>query len=86
MILEDNPYGDLRIEGEDIPCIKSLDEGVVIYAGTFSKVISPGMRVGYAIGAQSGPTKDGGLQAGRGRPHQHVGPDHLPPHYDQIRL
>ena len=50
MILEDNPYGDLRISGEAIPPIKSLDEdGIVIYAGSFSKVISPGMRVGYAI-------------------------------------
>ncbi len=51
MILEDNPYGDLRFAGEDIPSIKSLDkEGVVLYAGSFSKVVSPGMRVGYAIG------------------------------------
>ena len=50
MILEDNPYGDIRIKGEYIPCIKSMDEdGIVIYVGTFSKVISPGMRVGYAI-------------------------------------
>lgn len=50
MILEDNPYGDLRFEGEYIPAIKSFDEdGLVIYAGTFSKVLSPGMRVGYVI-------------------------------------
>lgn len=50
MILEDNPYGDLRFEGEHIPAIKSFDEdGIVIYAGTFSKVLSPGMRVGYVI-------------------------------------
>lgn len=51
LILEDNPYGDLRTAGEDLPSIKSLDtEGVVMYAGSFSKVVSPGMRVGYAIG------------------------------------
>ena len=51
MILEDNPYGDLRYEGEPLPTIKSFDEdGIVLYAGSFSKVISPGMRVGYAIG------------------------------------
>ena len=51
LILEDNPYGDLRFKGEDIPSIKSLDEaGIVMYAGSFSKVVSPGMRVGYAIG------------------------------------
>lgn len=53
MILEDNPYGDLRVSGEFLPTIKSLDEdGMVIYAGTFSKVISPGLRVGYAIAPQ----------------------------------
>lgn len=51
MILEDNPYGDLRYEGEALPSIKSFDEdGIVMYAGSFSKVISPGMRVAYAIG------------------------------------
>lgn len=51
MILEDNPYGDLRYEGEALPTIKSMDEdGIVMYAGSFSKVISPGMRVAYAIG------------------------------------
>ncbi len=51
LVLEDNPYGDLRYEGEHIPAIKSLDDGErVLYAGSFSKVLSPGMRVGYAIG------------------------------------
>ncbi len=50
MIIEDNPYGDLRYSGESLPNIKSFDEdGIVIYAGSFSKVISPGMRVAYAI-------------------------------------
>lgn len=50
MILEDNPYGELRISGQDVPCIKSLDEdGIVVYAGSFSKVLSPGMRIGFAI-------------------------------------
>ena len=51
MVLEDNPYGDLRVSGEDVPTIKSMDtEGRVVYAGTFSKVISPGIRVGYVVG------------------------------------
>lgn len=50
MILEDNPYGELRVKGENIPTIKSMDtDGRVIYAGTFSKVLSPGIRVGYAV-------------------------------------
>lgn len=50
-ILEDNPYGDLRFEGENVPSIKELDdEGVVLYAGTFSKVLAPGLRVGYLLG------------------------------------
>lgn len=50
LVIEDNPYGDLRFKGEHIEAIKSMDEdGLVIYAGSFSKVISPGMRVGYAI-------------------------------------
>lgn len=48
VILEDNPYGDLRISGEDIPTIKSMDtDGHVIYTGSFSKVLAPGIRVGY---------------------------------------
>ncbi len=48
-ILEDNPYGDLRFEGEDIPAIKTLDKsGRVIYVGTFSKILAPGLRVGYS--------------------------------------
>lgn len=48
MILEDNPYYDLRYEGEVVPTIKSLDEnGRVIYCGSFSKVLAPGIRVGY---------------------------------------
>lgn len=50
LIIEDNPYGDLRYSGEYVPNIKSFDtNGIVIYAGSFSKVISPGMRVAYTI-------------------------------------
>lgn len=48
IILEDNPYGDLRFAGTPIPSIKSMDtEHRVIYSGTFSKILAPGLRVGY---------------------------------------
>ena len=48
IILEDDPYGELRFAGENIPTIKSMDtEGRVIYSSTFSKLISPGFRTGF---------------------------------------
>lgn len=48
IILEDNPYGDLRFAGEPVPTIKSLDKyGRVIYCGSFSKIMSPGLRIGF---------------------------------------
>ncbi len=50
-ILEDNPYGELRFSGEYVPTIKSLDtEGRVIYSGSFSKILSSGLRVGWLCG------------------------------------
>lgn len=50
LVLEDNPYGELRVAGEELPCIKSFDKsGLVIYAGSFSKVLSPGMRLGWCV-------------------------------------
>ncbi|MBQ9112672.1 MAG: PLP-dependent aminotransferase family protein [Clostridia bacterium] len=50
IILEDNPYGELRFKGEDVPTIKSMDtEGRVIYCSSFSKILSAGMRVGFVI-------------------------------------
>ena len=58
LILEDNPYGLLRYEGEPLPTLHSLDAQVsgsggaadlVIYLGTFSKILSPGLRLGWAV-------------------------------------
>ncbi len=49
-ILEDDPYGELRFSGERIPSIKSLDEhGIVIFAGSFSKILCPGIRIAYCV-------------------------------------
>ena len=51
VILEDNPYGELRSDGEDVPTIKSLDKtGTVLYCSSFSKILSAGMRVGFICG------------------------------------
>ena len=48
IILEDNPYGELRFRGEEIPTIKSMDKnGLVVYCSSFSKIIAPAIRVGY---------------------------------------
>jgi 2-aminoadipate transaminase len=58
LILEDNPYGLLRYEGEPLPTLHSLDSqavgrdgasDLVIYLGTFSKILSPGLRLGWAV-------------------------------------
>ena len=48
IIFEDNPYGDLRFSGEEVPTLKSMDKyGRVVYFSSFSKIISPGLRLGY---------------------------------------
>jgi 2-aminoadipate transaminase len=58
LILEDNPYGLLRYEGEALPTLYSLDaeavggrgtSDLVIYLGTFSKILAPGLRLGWAV-------------------------------------
>jgi 2-aminoadipate transaminase len=50
LVLEDNPYGLLRYEGESLPTLHSLDAGqFVIYLGTFSKILSAGIRIGWAV-------------------------------------
>ncbi len=51
IVAEDDPYRDLRYWGESLPTIKSFDqEGWVVFLGSFSKIISPGMRVGFIAG------------------------------------
>lgn len=58
LIIEDNPYGDLRYSGEDVPCIKSFDtDGIVIYSGSFSKVVAPGIRAGYMVADKAAMAK-----------------------------
>ena len=52
-IIEDNPYGMLRFEGESLPALRTLDPENVIYLGTVSKVFSPGVRVGWALAEAS---------------------------------
>ncbi len=50
-VLEDDPYGALRISGEPVPPIKHFDTtGTVVYAGSFSKVLCPGMRLAFCAG------------------------------------
>ena len=48
LVLEDNPYGLLRYEGTPLPTLHSLDDEFIIYASTFSKILSPGVRLGWA--------------------------------------
>jgi 2-aminoadipate transaminase len=48
LVIEDNPYGNLRFEGEAIPDLIELGDNV-IYLGTFSKILAPGLRVGYVV-------------------------------------
>jgi len=48
VFLEDNPYGEIRFLGEDLPPVKSyLEEGILL--GSFSKIVSPGMRLGWIV-------------------------------------
>lgn len=49
LIVEDNPYGQIRFEGDPLPTLWELDDGAgwVVYASTFSKILAPGVRVGW---------------------------------------
>ena len=49
-VLEDDPYGELRFTGEDLPPIKAFDrQGAVLYAASFSKILCPGMRLAACV-------------------------------------
>lgn len=50
-VVEDDPYGELRYEGDHVPSLMSFDTaGTVIYLGTFSKILAPGFRLGWVVG------------------------------------
>ena len=49
-VLEDDPYSELRYDGEPVPSLRALDrEGIVLYLSTASKVLFPGMRLGFLV-------------------------------------
>ncbi|MHB1007131.1 MAG: aminotransferase-like domain-containing protein [Chloroflexota bacterium] len=50
VVIEDDPYGQIRYAGVDLPPVKAYDrEGQVVYVGTLSKTVAPGLRVGWAV-------------------------------------
>jgi len=61
LVLEDNPYGMFAYDGERLPTLKALDEhGVVVYMGSFSKTLFPGLRLGYLVADQEVALAGGG--------------------------
>lgn len=60
LLFEDNPYGMFAFDGEPLPTLKQLDRhGVVIYLGSFSKTLYPGLRLGYLVADQEVAAADG---------------------------
>lgn len=95
LILEDDPYCDLRYSGEPVPPIKSFDtNNTVIYLASFSKIISPGLRVGAAIADERIIAKYNVAKQGEDLHTsnlsqeivtQYIGSGKLPAHIDNIR-
>ena len=57
-VIEDNPYGELRFENENMPALKSLDtKGLVVFLGTFSKILVPGYRLGWICASKENLVK-----------------------------
>ncbi|MFB6360348.1 MAG: PLP-dependent aminotransferase family protein [Halobacteriales archaeon] len=51
LVVEDDPYRKLRFEGDELPPVKSLDDnGQAVFIGTYSKLLAPGLRVGWMVG------------------------------------
>ncbi len=65
-ILEDDCYVDLRFEGESVDSIASLDPTAVVYVGSFSKIIGPGMRLGYLAGPSQLLDRIAAIRSGSG--------------------
>jgi 2-aminoadipate transaminase len=93
LLVEDNPYGELRYEGEALPHLSELGENV-IYLGTFSKVLAPGLRVGYVLApgeviAHLEQTKEGvdlhSNNLTQRAVYQYLSQGHLPGHIQRLR-
>ena len=68
IIYEDDPYGDIRFTGEDVPTFKSIDvDNRVLYVGSFSKTLSAGLRVGYIYGPTQLIDKLAAVRSGDGQ-------------------
>jgi (S)-3,5-dihydroxyphenylglycine transaminase len=64
LLIEDNPYGMFRYEGEQLPTLKALDTGqTVIYVGSFAKTVFPGLRLGVVVADQRTGAGDRPLMA-----------------------
>ena len=57
-VIEDNPYGELRFEGTNMPSLKSLDtQDLVVFLGTCSKILAPGLRIGWICASKENLVK-----------------------------